>query len=137
MITANGFSKDPSIQPDGIVITWSQDMINLKGGLRSFVKHFQQTMASEDTVWLQKCKNQPKHDVLYVYIIVAGRVRYRCFYGGYQVGVTTINEGTKNSFSGFQRISWPRVVLAGPLKKAPHKIYLKGFQGFRYCTKLF
>jgi hypothetical protein len=72
-----------------------------------------------------------------VYIIVCGQVRYRLLYAGYAKGQTTIYNGDGHSWSSKQVITWPRVLMAGPFVKAPYKIPLKGFQGFRYTTKLF
>lgn len=139
MITPEGYSKDPSLRPDGIVITWSQDMIDLKGGLLAFTRFFFAAMDDPESTWLQKCKNRPKYDgLLYVYIIYAGRVRYRLNYVMHAAGETIINEpGAPESFSRSVRVWWPRVVMCGPIMKAPHVIKLRGFQGFRYCTKLF
>lgn len=137
MITENGYSKDVSIMPEGIVITFGYDLIEYKGGLRSFIRHFLLSMHDENCTWLQKCKNAPKNDILYVYIIIAGRLRYRCYYGGYQSGQTSIYNSDARSWSTSTVIIWPRIVLAGPVEKCPFKRQLKGFQGFRYCTKLF
>lgn len=138
MITANGYSKDPNIIPEGVVITWGKDMINLKGGLKNFLKYFNDVMQDENTAWLQKNKNEPKYDILFVYILVANRLYARAYYGGYQKGETEINSpGCANSFSRREIIDWPRIILSGPIEKCPFKRTLKGFQGFRYCTKLF
>lgn len=138
MITADGYSKDPSIMPEGIVITWGKDMINLKGGLKKFLQYFHEVMQDEETTWLQKCKNAPKYDITHVYIIVANRLYAKAYYGGYEKGETEINSpGAGKSFSRRETIEWPRIVLAGPIEKCPFKRELKGFQGFRYCTKLF
>jgi hypothetical protein len=138
MITADGYSKDPSIMPEGIVITWGKDMIDLKGGLKNFLSYFKEIMLDEDTTWLQKCKNAPKHDIIHVYIIVANRLYAKGFYGGYDKGKTIINTpSTGKSFSRRENIEWPRIIIAGPIEYCPFKRTLKGFQGFRYCTKLF
>ena len=151
MITIDGYSKDTSIMPEGIVITWGKDLIEEKGGLLTFIRHFEQSMATEDGLWYQKCKNKPKDDSLpYVYIIVCGQVRYRCYYGGYSKEPKTCYAPAKKYSwaadyqSGHWEaeikpfyIRWPHIILAGPFEKAPCKIYRKGFQGFRYSTKLF
>ena len=138
MITPTGYSKDPLLMTEGIVITWSKEMIALKGGLKKFLKYFNEVMQDEETVWLQKCNNAPKQDILYVYIIVANRLYARGYFGGYQRGETEINvPGAGKSFSKRESIDWPRIIIAGPIEKCPFKRELKGFQGFRYCTKLF
>lgn len=139
MITLNGYSKDKGLIPDGIVITWGKDLIAEKGGLLSFIRFFEQNMQNDDSIWLQKCKNKPKiqEDLRYVYIVVCNQVKYRCYYGGYETGEREIYNGDGISWSSRSIITWPRIICAGPIEKAPHKIRLKGFQGFRYCTKLF
>ena len=137
MITQQGYSNDSSIMPEGIVITWSRDMMNLKGGMLSFVRYFNKVMQDENCTWLQKCKNAPRIDVIHVYIIIANRLYGRCPYGGHQTGPAVINQGDGYSFSRSIAISWPRIVLGSPFEKCPFKKELKGFQGFRYCTSLF
>jgi hypothetical protein len=136
MITADGYSKTNE-PPVGIAVTWGKDLISEKGGLLSFVRFFEKCMQTEDDVWLQKCKNAPKLDIIYVYIIVCNQVRYRCFYGGHATGQTSIRTGDGHSWSRSSLIMWPRLILVGPFKKAPVKIIRPGFQGFRYTTQLF
>lgn len=139
MITPQGYSKDPSLIPIGVVVTLGKDMIEEKGGIRSFLRHFLATMQREDGLWLQKCKNRPtfEKELLYVYILISGQIKYRCLYGGYEAGPVEINSGEQGSWSGRQWVSWSRIILAGPIERAPVKILFSGFQGFRYCTKLF
>lgn len=138
MITKTGYSKDPSIQPVGIAITWGADLIKEKGGLLGFIRYFEQCMSMEDGLWLQKCKNKPRYDdLLYVYVIVNNQLKYRCLYAGYETGETTIHNGDGVSWSSRNTITWPRIVMAGPFLKNPHKRILKGFQGFRYTEELF
>lgn len=139
MIIAPGkYSKDPSIMPEGIAITWGKDLIEEKGGLFAFIRYFLKAMEEEETIWLQRCKNAPRHDVIYVYIIVCNQIKYRLNFVGYERGTTVINNGAGDgSWSSSQEISWPRIQMAGPVVHAPYKMPQKGFQGFRYTTKLF
>ncbi len=133
MITKDGYSKDPSIVPDGIAITWSKEMIEEGyGTLRRFIKHFLESVSDDDSWWLQKCKNKPAHDVAYVYIVYAGLIRYRVQYAGYESGPTVVYDD-----HGPKTIEWSRIILTGPVVRAPYPIKQKGFQGFRYTTKLF
>lgn len=133
MITADGYSKDPNIIPEGIAITWSKEMIvEGYGNLLTFIRHFKECISDEDGIWLQKCKNKPKIDVAYVYIIFSGRIRYRVQYVGYEAGPTTVYDD-----NGPKDIQWSRLLLVGPMVEAPRRIPLKGFQGPRYTTKLF
>lgn len=118
MITAEGYSKDSPEMAEGIVITWGKDMIESKGGLKSFLTFFNDMMQDEETRWLQKCKNAPQYDIIYVYIIVSNRLYARGYFGGYQKGETEINvPGAANSFSRREVIEWPRIVIAGPNRK--------------------
>jgi hypothetical protein len=94
------YSKDPNIVPEGIAITWSKEMIEEGyGSLFSFIRHFKESINDEEGYWCQKCKNEPQFDVAYVYIIFAGKIRYRVQYVGYESGVTTLHDayGPKES----------------------------------------
>lgn len=120
-------------QPVGIVVTWGKDLIREKGGLLSFLRYFEQVMSNENDLWLHKCRNRPAQEIDHVYIIVCNQVRYKLYFGGYEAG------GTRDAYNGdgiswcsHSVITWPRLVLAGPFVKAPRKIHMKGFQGFRY-----
>ena len=121
--------------PEGIAVTFSQSMIADQGGLKRFLQYFEKCMGDEDSVWLHKCRNKPAHDALlqYVYVIVCNRVYYRCNYAGYAVGETYASKANAATC----KIDWSRILLAGPLIKAPVKIIRPGFQGFRYATKIF
>jgi hypothetical protein len=135
MITVDGYTKDPNIKPEAIVVTFGRDMILDKGGLRPFIRWFEECMASDDRFFLHKCKSKPKHeDLLYVYIIICNRVYYRCYYGGHSHGDTNVELVPG---SGTEVINWPRIILAGPVIKTKQKIVRGGFRGFRYATKLF
>lgn len=137
MITTEGYSKDIGIMPDGIAVTWGKDLIEEKGGLLSFIRYFEKIMNDDSNVWLQKCRNKPTMDIVYVYIIVCNQVRYRLFYAGHESGQAEISNGDGRSWSSSSIVTWPRIICAGPFTKAPYKIIRKGFQGFRYTTKLF
>lgn len=132
MITANGYSKDPNIVPEGIVVTFGQEMMMEQGGALNFIRYFEKSLADEHTYWLHKCKNKPQHDVDHVYIIALNRLYCRCYFGGYETHETTVWDALRPKL-----ISWPRIILAGPIEKPPFKRTLRGFQGFRYATKLF
>jgi hypothetical protein len=135
MITENGYSKEPSIMPEGIVVTFGMEMINEQGGLRGFIKGFEKLMDNESNYWMHKLKNSPQHDILYVYVIIAGRLYYRTHFGGYYKNVDGCESTTADG--RHMRRKFPYIVLAPPIVKCPFKRSLKGFQGFRYSTKLF
>jgi hypothetical protein len=135
MITQTGYSKDPSIKPEGIAVTFGREMIAEKGGLLTFVRWFESVFQDEESYWMHKCKNKPRHDdLLYVYVSICNRVHYRCMYGGYH---SPGSAGQLIPGGPEVEVEWPHIVLAGPLVKAPTKIIRPGFQGFRYTSKLF
>lgn len=118
--------------PIALLVTFGREMIATNGGLRSFIKMFHRCMASEDWTWLHKCKNRPQHEVAYVYIIVENRIRYRVNFVGYETRPEHITKATGE----VRLIEWPRIVLAGPIVKAPRPIPQRGFQGFRYLPEI-
>lgn len=138
MITTTGYSKDPMIIPEGIAVTFGKQMIEEQGGLRTFLKAFEETMAAHDAgeYWMHTCSNFAKIEVDHIYIIVANRLYGRVYFGGYH------RNHDKNVIAyggtGLQKLmDKPFIILSGPLVKCPFKRTLKGFQGFRYTTKLF
>lgn len=138
MITAMGYSKDPSIMPEGIVVTFGAQMIKEQGGLRTFLTAFQWTLSrhEEGEYWMHTCSNFPKIQADHIYIVVSNRLYGRVYCGGYyrNAEVNVIGYGA----TGKQKLmDKPFIILSGPFEKCPHKRILKGFQGFRYCTKLF
>jgi hypothetical protein len=131
MITVDGYSKDPNIVPDGIAITFGREMLVDHGGLKTFLTSFKKCLQADD-YWIHFCKNKPKHDAIHVYLIVCNRLAYRCQFGGYEYF-----DGHGYKANGDLTYMRPGIVLAGPLVRCPFKRRLKGFQGFRYTTKLF
>lgn len=115
--------------PIAIVVTWGKEMIEANGGLLRFIRHLEHWTRDENSgFWYHKCKNRPQQEIAHVYVICCNRVAYRFYYGGHESGETIVFKATGE----YRSISWPRLVLAGPFEKAPHKIPMRGFQGFRY-----
>jgi hypothetical protein len=140
MITATGYSKDPSILPEGIAVTFGKSMMEEQGGMKVFLQSFQESMQAweKGAYWMHKCSNLPTFENIdHVYIIVAGRLYGRVYNGGFKkpalckpiIGYKANGHPTE--------ITWNHIILCGPFEKAPVKRVLKGFQGFRYTTKLF
>ncbi len=132
MITDEGYSKDPSLMPEGVVITFGREMMENNGGYKAMIKLFLETMNHSEGVWMHKMQIWPKVEIADVYIITLNRLWGRVKFGWYADGETF-----KYSPSDPGVISWPRMCIVGPFVKCPFKRTLKGFQGFRYCTKLF
>lgn len=118
-------------QPDGIVITISQGMLKEKG-YRNWLRNFLQAMEKEDWIYYMRQGAAPKRDILYVYLCIGGKVRFRANYGGTQSGEMQFSDGKTMSAK-----VW--VLLAGPLERPMRgqEPVMKGFRGFRYCEKLF
>lgn len=113
--------------PIGILLTLGAQVIQANGGLRPFATHFTRCLEGGG-FWLQKARMAPKADIAQVYIILQNRVWCRVFYGGYSKEPTTVwmLTGEERAFP------WPHMILGGPIEKAPEKMPMRGFQGFRY-----
>jgi hypothetical protein len=133
MITESGYSKDPSIIPEGIAVTFGIDMMETHGGPITFLNYFLKCINDEHSWWLHKCKNRPQFEVAHVYIIVLNRLYGRVNCAGYEKGETSCSKATGEDID----VDWNRILLVGPLIRCPFKRRLRGFQGFRYTTKLF
>lgn len=133
MITATGYSKNPNIQPDGIVITFGREMMKDNGGAKLFLRAFQETMANEEGLWMHKMSNRPTYDFVDVYIICMNRLYGRVKAIGFETGERECHRANDTC----DIIDWQRLLLVGPFEPCPFKRELRGFQGFRKCTKLF
>ncbi len=137
MITKQGYSKDPTIMPDGIVLTLPKMFFNDRNtGIEEFKVLFERYMKQEDGLWNFKLTNLPKHEVCFVYIVFDGKIQYRCNLVAYERNVSkSFKDAPDNKVREFPNCNW--VLLSGPAVKPPHEFIQKGFQGFRYCTQLF
>lgn len=133
MITPNGYTKDPSIRPESIVITFGKEMMVNNGGAKAVLSHFLKTMESENNFWMHKMLLWPKAEITYVYIVTMNRLWGRVKFGWYEKQSTFayLADGSD------KEVEWPRMVLIGPFERCPFRRKIKGFQGFRYCTELF
>lgn len=75
---------------------------------------------------------QPTMEVLYIYILVGGKIRVRANIAGYVPGSSV----TIECWDGSLRKPKYWAVLSGPVSWPPEAIPMKGFQGFRYCLEL-
>lgn len=124
--------------PEGIVITFGQDMINEQGGLGIFLDAFLESVAGidDDRYWMHKCSNLPLRDVLHVYIIIDNLLYGRVPFAGFKRPDPDKPEAGYSANGEAKLIDWPYLILAGPLELCPFERELKGFQGFRYSTTL-
>ena len=137
MITAEGYSKDPMLLPEGIMLTLPTMFFeDRKMSTEEFKKVFERHMQGEGTYWNFKLTNLPTHEVLYVYLVFEKKVQYRCNLMMYERGKSkSFKDSSDKKVRHFKNTNW--VLFTGPVVKPPHEWPQKGFQGFRYSTKLF
>jgi len=84
-----------------------------------------------DSEWIYiAMQAQPKAEVLHCYIVMDGAVRLRANIAGFEPG------DSRECWDGSERRPKYWMVLTAPVSFAPHKIKMKGFQGFRYTEAL-
>ena len=137
MITANGYSKDPSIMPEGICLTLPKQFFDDRGwSPAEFEKYFERFMQNEDHLWNFRLTNLPTVDVAWVYLIFENFLQFRVNVVMYERNVAkTFNDSPDGKPRVFPPSNW--IILSGPAIRCPFERELRGFQGFRYCTKLF
>lgn len=84
----------------------------------------------DDNIWNHSIGTKPTREVLYAYITILGKIRYRANIAAWEPG------GEKQFNDGRKRTAKHWLILSD-LMKAPKDIECKGFQGFRYTDKLF
>jgi hypothetical protein len=118
-------------RPDGIIITISLAYLKERG-YRTWLKDFMKAMETEDyTYWIRLAQLPKFPDLLYVYLLINGKIKYRTnLVGFYPNGTINCDDG---------RILTAKVwcCVSGPLIKPRYPIFKKGFQGFRYTETLF
>lgn len=137
MITPNGYSKDPGIMPEGIALTLPVAFFQDRGmSYAEFEKMFLEYMQEEDAIWNFRLTNLPLHDVVYVYLVFDGFLQYRGNLVQYERNVAKdFYDAPDGKVRSFPPSNW--VLFTGPIVKSPYERQMKGFQGFRYTTKLF
>lgn len=114
---------------EGIIITISQQMLKERG-VFNWAREFLETMNNEEWSYWMRQGAKPKRDINYVYLCIGGKIRYRAYFAGTETGWMTFENGEEM----YGKV-W--IIMAGPVEKPIHPIPMKGFQGFRYCEKLF
>lgn len=137
MITPKGYSKDPNIIPEGIMLTLPTMFFADRGTTcEDFKKLFERYMQRDDAVWNFKLTNLPKHDIAWVYLVFDKQVQYQCNFLQYERNKSKVFvDAPDGRERKFEKCNW--VLFTGPAIKPPHEWPQKGFQGFRYTTKLF
>jgi len=114
-------------RPEGIIITISQGMLREKG-YRNWLRNFTTAMQDQDMSYWMRLGSPPKHDVLYVYLCIGGKIRYRAnFVMSKGPGEMTFSDDKKL----FAR-AW--VILAGPVER-PRRLLAFPYPKIRVAEK--
>jgi hypothetical protein len=137
MITENGYSKDPNIIPEGIALTLPVAFFQDRGtDIPRFKKMFERYMSKEEAIWNFKMTNLPTRDIAWVYLIFDRQIQYRLNFVMYERNVAKqFHDAPDKKIRIFPPTNW--VLFTGPAIKPSYEWPQKGFQGFRYTTKLF
>ena len=73
---------------------------------------------------------QPRQEVLYVYLLIAGKINVRLNLAGYEDG------DARECFDGSMRTPARWAICTGPISRPPEPIQRRGFQGIRYTEEL-
>lgn len=131
------YSKDPGIMPEGIAVTLPVQFFEERGaGIPEFTKMFERFMDREDSLWNFRLTNLPTLDVAWVYMIWDKQVQFRLNFVQYERNVSKeFKDAPDGQVRKFPNANW--IIMCGPAIRPPHEWPQKGFQGFRYTTKLF
>lgn len=113
-----------------IIVTLSMQTIKeRRGGFRQILSEWQDADGDSST-WWYKCSVKPKRDIISVYWVINGRVRYKSKLAGTEVykNMKFSNQDTPK----FGR-AWLVLFDFEPIPKR-QQIVMKGFQGFRYAN---
>ena len=115
-------------RPDGIIITISRKYLNERGRL-AWMRDFMKAMDNDGCSYWMRLGNRPKHEVLYIYLILGNKIRYRMNFVMYEKG------GVFHTADGRDITAKNWLVGTGPLVLG--NVKMKGFQGFRYTQIIF
>src|SRR5690348_15022726 len=117
MITETGYSKDTSIMPEGIVITFGEKMIKEQGGLKTFLKAFQETMNDYErgSYWMHTMSNFPTIEIDHIYISIVGRLYGKVYFGGYNRNHDS-NVVAYGATGKQKLMEKPFIILSGPFE---------------------
>lgn len=141
MITEAGYSKDPGIIPEGIALTLPVQFFQERGTTSDkFKKMFERYMSREDAVWNFRLTNLPTLEKLssiyLVYLIFDKHIQYQCNFLNVERNVSkSFYDSPDGIVRHYEASNW--VLFTGPAIAPPYPREQKGFQGFRYTTKLF
>ena len=90
-----------------------------------------QDLETDDSAYLYiSLSQQPKQEVLHVYLCIGGQINIRLNLAGYEAG------DTRECFDGSMRKAGVWAICTGPVSRPPEPIQRRGFQGHRYTGDL-
>jgi hypothetical protein len=120
-----------STQYTGIIKTVPHKFVFEEYGATRFMDDFFYRLNADwRNCFLFTMPSIPKIGVLHFYLLIDGRVRFRANIVEYR-GPKTLHFSRGRTISGKV---W--VLLCGPVVRAPFKVEMKGFRGFRYTEDL-
>ncbi len=116
----------------GIIKCMPSKFVFHEYGARRFVRDFvQRPNDNENSCFLFTLSAIPKVNVLHFYLLIAGRIRYRA-------NISSIEGRASRDFHDgrgpIHGNAW--AILTAPVVRAPFRIEMKGFRGFRYTEEL-
>lgn len=136
MITPHGYSKDPNLVPEAIVLTLPvQFFENRKACIPQFKKMFERYMAKEDSIWLFRLTNLPIHEIAWCYLLFDKHIQYELNFVQFERNVAkSFKDSPDGKMRHFPPSNW--VIMTGPARKPPKPFPLRGFQSARYSLRL-
>jgi hypothetical protein len=107
------------------VLGYKPDKRNRREALKRIVKLFSYLKEDEGAIYMSM-PAKPRQEVLYCYILVDGRIRWRANISHFEPG------DARKCVDGVERAPKYWMILTGPLVKAPRGLRMRGFRGFRY-----
>ena len=118
-------------QYTGIIKTMPHKFVFEEYGAVQFMEDFfYRPNADARSCFLFTMPGIPKFEILHFYLLVDGRIRFRA-------NIVEFRGPATSHFSNHRSIAGKAWVLVGaPVVRAPFKLEMKGFRGFRYTGDL-
>lgn len=130
--------SDANSRPKGIIrnLPWASAKVlgykptaaYRRASLRRVCELFRLLESGEENSIYLTMPAKPQHEVLYCYVLVDGRIRWRVNIAAWEPG------GPRECVDGIERSPKWWMILTGPLVRPPEKIRMRGFRGFRYTV---
>ena len=117
-------------KPEGIILTISKSYLKERG-IGNWLRDFLNAMNNEDHTYWMRLGRLPKQEVLYIYLVIGNKIRFRFNFVMYEgPGEMEFDDGRIMSAK-----AW--LVGCGPLMRPRRDYEMQGFRGFRYTETIF